>query len=131
MDDLVPLLQDLWNWRTVSGARMQQPQVSCSTGTTSQSKLKLCLVLMKGRCLHRPEFGGKYCTGERKRYRTCNTKPCQKDKPTFRDMQCSEFDTVPYNNELYQWIPVSNPRKYSKSLNKHEFQYSIYSTYCF
>eukprot|EP00066_Takifugu_rubripes_P024842 XP_011614108.1 PREDICTED: A disintegrin and metalloproteinase with thrombospondin motifs 12 [Takifugu rubripes] len=57
----------------------------------------------------KPEFGGKYCTGERKRYRTCNTKPCQKNKPTFREMQCSEFDTVPYNNELYQWIPVSNP----------------------
>ncbi|XP_019954888.2 A disintegrin and metalloproteinase with thrombospondin motifs 12 [Paralichthys olivaceus] len=57
----------------------------------------------------KPEFGGKYCTGERKRYRTCNTKPCQKDKPTFREMQCSEFDTVAYNNELYQWIPVANP----------------------
>ncbi|XP_044052675.1 A disintegrin and metalloproteinase with thrombospondin motifs 12 isoform X2 [Siniperca chuatsi] len=56
-----------------------------------------------------PEFGGKYCTGERKRYRTCNTKPCQKNKPTFREMLCSEFDTVPYHNELYQWIPVANP----------------------
>ncbi|XP_040012246.1 A disintegrin and metalloproteinase with thrombospondin motifs 12 isoform X2 [Xiphias gladius] len=57
----------------------------------------------------KPEFGGKYCTGERKRYRTCNTKPCQKNKPTFREMLCSEFDTVAYQNELYQWIPVSNP----------------------
>ncbi|KAM7391303.1 hypothetical protein PAMP_022003 [Pampus punctatissimus] len=57
----------------------------------------------------KPEFGGKYCTGERKRYRTCNTKPCQKDNPTFREMLCSEFDTVPYNNEVYKWIPVSNP----------------------
>ncbi|XP_053277786.1 A disintegrin and metalloproteinase with thrombospondin motifs 12 [Pleuronectes platessa] len=57
----------------------------------------------------KPEFGGKYCTGERKRYRTCNTKPCQKGKPTFREMQCSEFDTVAYKNELYQWIPVFNP----------------------
>ncbi|XP_060927739.1 A disintegrin and metalloproteinase with thrombospondin motifs 12 [Limanda limanda] len=57
----------------------------------------------------KPEFGGKYCTGERKRYRTCNTKPCQRGKPTFREMQCSEFDTVAYNNELYQWIPVFNP----------------------
>ncbi|XP_074495348.1 A disintegrin and metalloproteinase with thrombospondin motifs 12-like [Sebastes fasciatus] len=57
----------------------------------------------------KPEFGGKYCTGERKRYRTCNTKPCQNDKPTFREMLCSEFDTVPYQNELYTWIPVSNP----------------------
>uniref|UniRef100_A0A7N6AG18 Peptidase M12B domain-containing protein n=1 Tax=Anabas testudineus TaxID=64144 RepID=A0A7N6AG18_ANATE len=56
----------------------------------------------------KPEFGGKYCTGERKRYRTCNTKPCQKNEPTFREMLCSEFDTVPYHNELYQWIPVTN-----------------------
>lgn len=62
---------------------------------------------------HRPEFGGKYCTGERKRYRTCNTKPCVKNKPTFREMLCSEFDTVPYHNELYQWIPVNNPCKWS------------------
>uniref|UniRef100_A0A8C8A565 ADAM metallopeptidase with thrombospondin type 1 motif, 12 n=1 Tax=Oryzias sinensis TaxID=183150 RepID=A0A8C8A565_9TELE len=58
----------------------------------------------------KPEFGGRYCTGERKRYRTCNTKPCQRDKPTFREMLCSEFDTVPYHNELYHWIPVfTNP----------------------
>ncbi|XP_019744003.1 A disintegrin and metalloproteinase with thrombospondin motifs 12 isoform X2 [Hippocampus comes] len=57
----------------------------------------------------KPEFGGKYCTGERKRYRTCNTRPCQKDKPSFREMLCSEFDTVPYHNELYKWVPVANP----------------------
>ncbi|XP_070689623.1 A disintegrin and metalloproteinase with thrombospondin motifs 12-like [Pempheris klunzingeri] len=57
----------------------------------------------------KPEFGGKYCTGERKRYRTCNTKPCERNKPTFREMLCSEFDTVPYHNELYKWIPVANP----------------------
>ncbi|XP_007563600.1 A disintegrin and metalloproteinase with thrombospondin motifs 12 [Poecilia formosa] len=57
----------------------------------------------------KPEFGGKYCTGERKRYRTCNTKPCQNEKPSFREMLCSEFDTVPYHNQLYQWIPVVNP----------------------
>ncbi|XP_073716344.1 A disintegrin and metalloproteinase with thrombospondin motifs 12-like [Misgurnus anguillicaudatus] len=54
----------------------------------------------------KPEFGGKYCTGERKRYRICNTKPCARQKPTFREMQCSEFNTVPYHNELYEWIPV-------------------------
>ncbi|XP_060763669.1 A disintegrin and metalloproteinase with thrombospondin motifs 7 [Neoarius graeffei] len=55
----------------------------------------------------KPAFGGKYCTGERKRYRICNTVPCVKKKPSFRDMQCSEFDTVPYHNQLYQWIPIS------------------------
>uniref|UniRef100_A0A8C9D8K0 ADAM metallopeptidase with thrombospondin type 1 motif 12 n=1 Tax=Panthera leo TaxID=9689 RepID=A0A8C9D8K0_PANLE len=56
-----------------------------------------------------PKFGGKYCTGERKRYRLCNVHPCRPDAPTFRQMQCSEFDTVPYKNEFYHWFPVFNP----------------------
>uniref|UniRef100_A0A452UCS2 ADAM metallopeptidase with thrombospondin type 1 motif 12 n=1 Tax=Ursus maritimus TaxID=29073 RepID=A0A452UCS2_URSMA len=56
-----------------------------------------------------PKFGGKYCTGERKRYRLCNVHPCHPDAPTFRQMQCSEFDTVPYKNEFYHWFPVFNP----------------------
>ncbi|XP_074851795.1 A disintegrin and metalloproteinase with thrombospondin motifs 12 [Carettochelys insculpta] len=55
-----------------------------------------------------PQFGGKYCTGERKRYRMCNILPCRRDTPTFRQMQCSEFDTVPYKNEFYHWSPVYN-----------------------
>nr|XP_010975927.1 A disintegrin and metalloproteinase with thrombospondin motifs 12 isoform X2 [Camelus dromedarius] len=55
-----------------------------------------------------PKFGGKYCTGERKRYRLCNVHPCRLDTPTFRQMQCSEFDTVPYKNEFYHWFPVFN-----------------------
>ncbi|KAM9096306.1 A disintegrin and metalloproteinase with thrombospondin motifs 12 [Sarcophilus harrisii] len=55
-----------------------------------------------------PKFGGKYCTGERKRYRLCNIHPCRIDVPTFRQMQCSEFDTVPYKNEFYHWFPVFN-----------------------
>ncbi|XP_051890079.1 A disintegrin and metalloproteinase with thrombospondin motifs 12-like [Pristis pectinata] len=53
-----------------------------------------------------PKFGGKYCTGKRKRYRICNVTPCLQETPTFRQMQCSEFDTVLYRNELYTWIPV-------------------------
>ncbi|KAI7813138.1 putative A disintegrin and metalloproteinase with thrombospondin motifs 12, partial [Triplophysa rosa] len=56
----------------------------------------------------KPEFGGKYCTGERKRYMICNTKPCVRQHPSFREMQCSEFNTVPYHNELYEWIPVAS-----------------------
>ncbi|KAM9367385.1 A disintegrin and metalloproteinase with thrombospondin motifs 12 [Phaethornis superciliosus] len=55
-----------------------------------------------------PQFGGDYCTGERKRYRMCNIIPCRKGLPTFRQMQCSEFDTVPYQNEFYHWVPVYN-----------------------
>ncbi|XP_051552292.1 A disintegrin and metalloproteinase with thrombospondin motifs 12-like [Myxocyprinus asiaticus] len=56
----------------------------------------------------KPEFGGIYCMGKRKRYRICNTKPCARKHPSFREMQCSEFNTVPYHNELYEWIPVAS-----------------------
>ncbi|KAJ6656117.1 hypothetical protein lerEdw1_004168 [Lerista edwardsae] len=55
-----------------------------------------------------PQFGGKYCTGERKRYRMCNVKLCPRARPNFRQMQCSEFDTVAYKNEFYQWVPIYN-----------------------
>ncbi|XP_077137963.1 A disintegrin and metalloproteinase with thrombospondin motifs 12 [Ranitomeya variabilis] len=55
-----------------------------------------------------PKFGGKYCTGERKRYRMCKTNPCPKNRPSFRQMQCAEFDTVLYKNELHSWYPIYN-----------------------
>ncbi|KAG9488387.1 hypothetical protein GDO78_007934 [Eleutherodactylus coqui] len=55
-----------------------------------------------------PKFGGKYCTGERKRYRMCKTYPCSKNQPSFRQMQCAEFDTVVYKNELHTWYPIYN-----------------------
>lgn len=78
--------------------------------------LLLCLflyILLNMICvsMYRPEFGGKYCTGERKRYRICNTKPCARKQPSFREMQCSEFNTVPYHNELYEWKPVASSCK--------------------
>ncbi|XP_068107345.1 A disintegrin and metalloproteinase with thrombospondin motifs 12 isoform X2 [Hyperolius riggenbachi] len=56
-----------------------------------------------------PKFGGKYCTGERRRYRVCKTNSCPKNQPSFRQMQCAEFNTVPYKNELYTWLPIYNP----------------------
>ncbi|XP_040194028.1 A disintegrin and metalloproteinase with thrombospondin motifs 12 [Rana temporaria] len=55
-----------------------------------------------------PKFRGKYCTGERKRYRMCKANPCPKNQPSFRHMQCTEFNTVPYKNELHTWLPIYN-----------------------
>ncbi|KAK1160876.1 A disintegrin and metalloproteinase with thrombospondin motifs 7-like [Acipenser oxyrinchus oxyrinchus] len=55
-----------------------------------------------------PKYGGKYCLGERRRYKLCNTDSCQSDKPSFRHIQCRHFDTMPYKGKLYKWIPVNN-----------------------
>ncbi|XP_068427310.1 A disintegrin and metalloproteinase with thrombospondin motifs 7 [Clinocottus analis] len=55
-----------------------------------------------------PKHRGKYCLGARRRYRICNTTPCARDLPTFRDLQCAHFDTVPYKGRFYKWEAVLN-----------------------
>ncbi|KAK2914267.1 hypothetical protein Q8A67_002666 [Cirrhinus molitorella] len=55
-----------------------------------------------------PKYGGKYCLGERRRYRTCNHDPCPAGRPSFRHIQCSRFNTIPYKGKFYKWIHVNN-----------------------
>ncbi|XP_063304778.1 A disintegrin and metalloproteinase with thrombospondin motifs 7-like isoform X1 [Pelobates fuscus] len=55
-----------------------------------------------------PRYGGRYCLGERKRYRLCNIVPCPRNTTSFRQQQCSHFDSVPYKGKLYHWSPVPN-----------------------
>ncbi|OQR67645.1 A disintegrin and metalloproteinase with thrombospondin motifs 7-like, partial [Tropilaelaps mercedesae] len=43
-----------------------------------------------------PAHGGRYCIGERKRYRMCNTEECPEGTPSFRAEQCSSFNNLPY-----------------------------------
>ncbi|KAM7295476.1 putative thrombospondin-like protein [Ixodes scapularis] len=45
----------------------------------------------------RPAFGGKYCVGERVRYRSCNTEPCPAGSMDFREEQCSAFNGKTFN----------------------------------
>ncbi|GBO06763.1 A disintegrin and metalloproteinase with thrombospondin motifs 12 [Araneus ventricosus] len=56
-----------------------------------------------------PAGGGRYCIGERKRYKMCNTQPCPENSPSFRAVQCSAYDDVPYKEELHTWLPVATP----------------------
>ncbi|KFP52872.1 A disintegrin and metalloproteinase with thrombospondin motifs 7, partial [Cathartes aura] len=55
-----------------------------------------------------PKYGGRYCLGERKRFRICNVRPCPPDKPSFRQVQCSQFNPMLYKGKLYRWTPVPN-----------------------
>ncbi|KAA8595949.1 hypothetical protein FQN60_011240, partial [Etheostoma spectabile] len=55
-----------------------------------------------------PKHRGKYCLGERRRYKICNTTPCLHDLPTFRDIQCSHFNNKPYKGKFYKWEAVIN-----------------------
>uniref|UniRef100_A0A3B3ZM05 Peptidase M12B domain-containing protein n=1 Tax=Periophthalmus magnuspinnatus TaxID=409849 RepID=A0A3B3ZM05_9GOBI len=55
-----------------------------------------------------PKHRGKYCLGERRRYRLCNPTPCVEETPSFRDLQCSHFNSLPYKGHLYSWVAVYN-----------------------
>lgn len=62
----------------------------------------------------RPKNGGKYCIGNRMKFKSCNTEPCLKQIRDFREEQCSQFDGKHFNiNGLppnVRWVP-----KYSGS----------------
>uniref|UniRef100_A0A6Q2XNM5 ADAM metallopeptidase with thrombospondin type 1 motif 7 n=1 Tax=Esox lucius TaxID=8010 RepID=A0A6Q2XNM5_ESOLU len=55
-----------------------------------------------------PKYGGKYCTGERRRYKICNSSPCPLGQPSFRHVQCNHFNTMPYKGKFYKWVQVNN-----------------------
>lgn len=56
----------------------------------------------------RPKHRGKYCVGERKRFRLCNLPACPAGRPSFRHTQCSQFDAMLYKGQLHTWVPVVN-----------------------
>lgn len=70
-----------------------------------------------------PKNSGKYCLGERRRYRICNTTPCPHELPTFRDLQCSQFNSIPYKGKFYKWETVFNKASpcelHCRPLNEH------------
>ncbi|KAM7063005.1 A disintegrin and metalloproteinase with thrombospondin motifs 9 isoform 2-T2 [Molossus nigricans] len=64
-----------------------------------------------------PKNGGRYCTGRRMKFKSCNIQPCSKQKRDFREEQCSQYDGKHFNiNGLLpsvRWVP-----KYSGILLK-------------
>ncbi|XP_068081828.1 A disintegrin and metalloproteinase with thrombospondin motifs 12 [Anabrus simplex] len=53
----------------------------------------------------KPQHRGRYCLGERKRYRMCHVEPCEFGVPSFREVQCSEFNG---KNDGQTWKPSPN-----------------------
>ncbi|KAK6176237.1 hypothetical protein SNE40_014557 [Patella caerulea] len=55
-----------------------------------------------------PSNLGKYCLGKRKKYKSCNTKPCPPSKTDFREDQCNNASKKIYINTLpanAKWVP--------------------------
>ncbi|XP_048469749.1 ADAMTS-like protein 2 isoform X1 [Rhincodon typus] len=46
------------------------------------------------------------CTGTSKRYQLCNIQECPANGRSFRDEQCSSFNSRVYNGRTYKWTPL-------------------------
>ncbi|BFY99186.1 hypothetical protein BsWGS_02226 [Bradybaena similaris] len=51
-----------------------------------------------------PKDGGRYCIGQRKRYRSCNVIPCPANSEDFRQVQCSSYNNITFRGRLYKWV---------------------------
>nr|XP_034956749.1 A disintegrin and metalloproteinase with thrombospondin motifs 6 isoform X5 [Zootoca vivipara] len=74
-----------------------------------------------------PSGGGKYCLGERKRYRSCNTDPCPFGARDFREKQCADFDNMPFRGKYYNWKPYTGGGVKPCALNCLAEGYNFYT----
>uniref|UniRef100_A0A8C4HB19 A disintegrin and metalloproteinase with thrombospondin motifs 7 n=1 Tax=Dicentrarchus labrax TaxID=13489 RepID=A0A8C4HB19_DICLA len=122
--------EDKWCFSGECVATGYQPE-SVNGGWASWSEWSACSRTCGAgvRSAHRdcdnpvPKYGGKYCLGERRRYKICNTPQCPNDLPTFRNIQCSHFNTMPYKGKFYKWEAVINRgdpcELHCRPLNEH------------
>ncbi|XP_054989001.1 ADAMTS-like protein 2 [Sorex araneus] len=74
---------------------------SCGAGVASQERH--CL---QQRRLSSPGAGNRTCSGTSKRYQLCHVQDCPPDGRSFREQQCSAFDSRVYNGRTHQWKPL-------------------------
>ncbi|KAM4719507.1 A disintegrin and metalloproteinase with thrombospondin motifs 6 [Anableps anableps] len=74
-----------------------------------------------------PFGGGKYCLGERKRYRSCNTDACPAGSQDFREKQCADFDNMPFRGKYYNWKPYTGGGVKPCALNCLAEGYNFYT----
>ncbi|KAL4647531.1 A disintegrin and metalloproteinase with thrombospondin motifs 8 [Arapaima gigas] len=56
-----------------------------------------------------PQNGGKYCEGQRVKYQSCNTQPCEgSNGKSFREEQCEKYNSLNHldiHGNTKEWIP--------------------------
>ncbi|XP_040261551.1 ADAMTS-like protein 2 [Bufo bufo] len=71
---------------------------TCGGGVKSQERH--CL---RQRRKSLSSLGNKNCTGTSKRYQLCKAQECPSNSRSFREEQCTSFNSHVYNGKTYQW----------------------------
>uniref|UniRef100_A0A8C6E035 ADAMTS like 2 n=1 Tax=Moschus moschiferus TaxID=68415 RepID=A0A8C6E035_MOSMO len=74
---------------------------SCGAGVTSQERH--CLQQRKTSVTG---AGNRTCMGTSKRYQLCRVQECPPDGRSFREEQCTSFNSRVYNGRTHQWKPL-------------------------
>ncbi|XP_020566445.1 ADAMTS-like protein 2 isoform X2 [Oryzias latipes] len=74
---------------------------SCGGGVRSQERH--CLIQ---RLSTTQNVNSSYCVGSPKQYQLCLKKPCPSPSVSFKQHQCSQFNSKVFGISYYQWIPL-------------------------
>ncbi|XP_062515925.1 A disintegrin and metalloproteinase with thrombospondin motifs 16-like isoform X2 [Corticium candelabrum] len=55
------------------------------------------------------------CPGDARKYKSCNTQPCNKGEADFRELQCSLFNVLQFHGKHYDWIPCTSHYDYASA----------------
>ncbi|XP_066909375.1 A disintegrin and metalloproteinase with thrombospondin motifs 12 isoform X2 [Halyomorpha halys] len=56
-----------------------------------------------------PSHGGRYCTGLKHEYKICNFEECDEHDPTYRELQCTQQNDIPFKGQTHKWAPFPAP----------------------
>ncbi|XP_032388198.1 ADAMTS-like protein 2 isoform X2 [Etheostoma spectabile] len=85
---------------------------SCGGGVRSQERH--CLIQ---RLSTTQNVNSSYCVGSPKQYQLCPDQPCPSPSVSFKQHQCSQFNSKAFGRRYYQWIPLY-PADYISISNK-------------
>ncbi|XP_056149822.1 ADAMTS-like protein 2 [Lampris incognitus] len=85
---------------------------SCGGGVRSQERH--CLIQ---RLSTTQNINSSYCVGSPKQYQLCPNQPCPSPSVSFKQHQCSQFNSKAFGRRYYQWIPLY-PADYISISNK-------------
>nr|XP_046263593.1 ADAMTS-like protein 2 isoform X3 [Scatophagus argus] len=85
---------------------------SCGGGVRSQERH--CLIQ---RLSTTHNVNSSYCIGSPKQYQLCPNQPCPSNSVSFKQHQCSQFNSKAFGRRYYRWIPLY-PADYISISNK-------------